>query len=415
MILDRSLKTYLAAIGDANDPITSSGTPYHFLKAAQKAGLVDEGLRLCVGAGGHAVRRAAWSGLQLFRGRRHGGYQYQPGFLERVLSPVRKTIAGTRLINCFQLFPPSVVRDDSVRKWFFIDMTLRQLFACYGASLDSRTAAEAIAHETEGFRRAEAIIAHSAWAAKSVVEDYGIAAGRVHVAVPGANLDRVAYDAWDQKQQMPGPIAPGRPIRLVFVGQYWERKGLDRLLRAIRMARHRGAAIQLRVIGLAPADVPTAYRQEAGAEWSGFINKRTEAARFLRTVASADPGCLLSRAEAGGIVLREFHALGLPVIGPNVGGSPDHMLPGASILVAPDAPDEAISDILVRLSKDRSALDQMRERAWQSRHEALWDATCRRILELWPDRNVSAAREPEPPVAQTPCQEIRRTDCRAGA
>jgi hypothetical protein len=37
---------------------------------------------------------------------------------------------------------------------------LRQLFACYGASLDYRTAAEAIAHETEGYKRAEGIITH---------------------------------------------------------------------------------------------------------------------------------------------------------------------------------------------------------------------------------------------------------------
>jgi len=336
-----------------------------------------------------AVRRAAWNGFQLFRGRRYGGYQYQPCFLEKLFSPIRETIAGARVINCFQLFPPSVVHDDSVQKWFFIDMTLRQLFACYGAWLDHRTAAEAIAHETEGFRKAEVIITHSAWAAKSVTDDYGISAERVRIVVPGANLDPVAYGVWDKEQQRPSPMEASQPIKLVFVGKYWERKGLDRLLRALRIARHRGAAIQLRVIGLASADVPTAYRNEPGVEWSGFLNKRTEAARFLRAVASADLGCLLSRAEAGGIVLREFHALGLPVIGPEVGGSPDHMFRGASTAVPPDAPDETISDILVRLCKDRSALEQMRERAWNSRHEALWSTTCRRILDFWPDRNVS--------------------------
>jgi glycosyltransferase involved in cell wall biosynthesis len=383
------MKTCLAAIGDANDPTTWSGIPYHFLKAAQKVGLVDEGLRLCIAGGQRAVRRAAWSGFQLLRGRRYGGYQYQPCFLERLFSPIRGTIAGARVINCFQLFPPSVVRDGSVEKWFFIDMTLRQLFACYGAALDYRTAAEAIAREAEGFQKAEMVIAHSAWAARSVTDDYGIPAERVRVVVPGANFDPLVYAAWDKEQQMPGPLAAGQPIKLVFVGKYWERKGLDRLLRALRIARHRGAAIELRVIGLAPADVPPAYRNEPGVEWSGFLDKRTDAGRFLRAVASADLGCLLSRAEAGGIVLREFHALGLPVIGPAIGGSPDHMFPGASIPVPPDAPDEAIGDILVRLCKDRSALEQMRERAWNSRHEALWDATCRRILDFWPDRNAS--------------------------
>jgi glycosyltransferase involved in cell wall biosynthesis len=287
------------------------------------------------------------------------------------------------------MYPLSVVRNPSIEKWFYIDMTLRQLFACYGASLDYRTAAEAIAHETEGYKKAEGIITHSAWAAKSVTDDYGVSAERVHVVVPGANLDPVAYAVWDKEREIPSPAAASQSIKLVFVGKYWERKGLDRLLRALRIARHQGAAIHQRIIGLAPADVPTAYRNEPGVEWSGFLNKRTEAARFLRAVASADLGCLLSRAEAGGIVLREFHALGLPVIGPEVGGSPDHMFRGASIQVPPEAPDEVIGDILVGLCKDRSALEQMRERAWNSRHEALWDATCRGILDFWPDRNVS--------------------------
>ena len=124
------------------------------------------------------------------------------------------------------------------------------------------------------------------------------------------------------------------------------------------------------------------WRNEPGVEWFGFLDKRTEARRFIHAVADNDLGCLLSRVEAGGMVLREFHALGLPVIGPAVGGSPEHMFSDASIHVTPEISDDAIAEILLRLYKDRSILARMREHAWNRRHEALWDATVARILEL---------------------------------
>jgi glycosyltransferase involved in cell wall biosynthesis len=276
------------------------------------------------------------------------------------------------------------VRDDRVEKWFYIDMTLRQLFECYGATIDPETRRDIMAREREGYRSAAGIITHSRWAAASVMCDYDIPGDRVHAVVPGANIDAASYSAWESGELARPRVRDERDLKLVFVGRYWKRKGLDRLLDAFRLARFNGAEITLRVIGLPREAAPEAHRGIEGVQWSGLVDKRTESVKFLRLVAECDLGCLLSRAEAGGMSLREFHALGLATLGPDVGGAPEHMIPAASIAIPVSAPPEEIAQVIVELYRNRAKLEGMRAAAWQARHTALWDATIERILEFWP-------------------------------
>ena len=375
-------QTYLTCVGDANAPSTYSGTPFHFLDAARRSGLIDEGLNLSVNSQAWKLQRLLWNAATVMRGLRPGGFQYSSWFLERLYAPFQNKLPGSRLINLFQMYPPSIVRNTTIEKWFYIDMTLRQLLKVFEVKIDGRTLNEALLREEEGYRNATGVLAFSHWAARSVVEEYGVSADRVHVVVPGANFDRDAYREWDESLTTTPENAGSEPLKLVFVGKYWHLKGLDRLFPAVHIARARGASIVLRIIGLDKKNAPVQWQSEPGVEWFGFVNKRTEARRFLHAVAENDLGCLLSRLEAGGIALREFHALGLPVIGPATGGSPEHMLPEASIQVAPEASDNAIADILVQLCNDRSVLARMREHAWNRRHEALWDATVAKIVKF---------------------------------
>jgi glycosyltransferase involved in cell wall biosynthesis len=307
------------------------------------------------------------------RGGGVGGYQYSREFLERLWAPGRTRVSGSRVINCYQLYPGSLVADRSVEKSFYIDMTLRQVFDYYG--LCPPIAAEAIECETHGYHSAVRIVTHSHWAAHSLIADYGLAPSRVRTVVPGANLDAADYACWDAAQSAATP-RPADPLRLVFVGRDWKRKGLHRLCAALSIARRQGLRATLTVIGTMKPQYPTV----PGVEWAGVIDKRTDAARFIRTVASNDIGCLLSRAEAGGMSLREFHALGLVTIAPDTGGAPEHAVEGASVAVSPSATDSEIADLLLRLQRDRDWFHQLRTRAWQTRHEVLWD---RSVHQLW--------------------------------
>src|SRR5918912_970549 len=67
-------------------------------------------------------------------------------FLERLWSVVLPYIKDSLILNCFQLYAPSVVKDYTIEKWFFIDQTLLQLFDHYGqrSTIGRRIAREAI-------------------------------------------------------------------------------------------------------------------------------------------------------------------------------------------------------------------------------------------------------------------------------
>lgn len=380
------MKSWLAAIGDANDIRTWSGIPFHELQEGRRQGVIDAGLPLRADGRAWAARRSGWNLASVLRGQGRGGYQYSVSFLERLWAPFRHEVRGTRVINCFQLYPPSVVADDSVERWYHLDQTLLQLFDDYGLrnSIGRRIAADAFERERLGYERAAGVVMHSRWAAESVIRDYGIAPEKVAVVVPGANLDSDGCTRWANARDSHARTGAvhGGPLRLVFVGKQPERKGLGRLLRALALARTQGANCTLRIIGCTRENLPAELRHTPGVEWVGFIDKRRDAEAYLNAVADCDIGCLLSRAEAGGIGLREYHALGLAVIGPDVGGSPDHVIPEAATLVPPNATDESIAELLLALDAHRDRVERMRAVSWERRNEMTWAATLARMGEL---------------------------------
>jgi glycosyltransferase involved in cell wall biosynthesis len=369
---------FVAAVGDARDPLTWSGIPYHLSEAGKSVGWVTAGLPLGAQGWRWTTRRALWNGLRVATGDRRGGYQDSISFLERLWQPFRSRIRGSVVINCFQLYPPSMVSDDSIDKWFFIDLTLTQLFDYYlqRPQVGRRIAADAVAREREGYRRARGIITMSHFTAESVRRDYGISEDRIHVVVPGANLDPEVYRRWEMTAD--AKRGTSDVVRLVMVSTDWKRKGMDRLLRALAMTRGKGLRATLKIIGSRRDELPLELTALPDVQWLGRIRKDVDADRFLREVADADVGCILARYEAGGSVLREYHALGLAAFATTAGGMPDFMFSDASVTIAPEATDETIADQLMTLG-NRSLVENLRQAAWRRRREATWEETVRRL------------------------------------
>lgn len=382
----RQVERVVAAIGSVNDPLPWSGIPFHLLQAGKEAGLLDRGLDLESWVPALRTSRWWWNTSSVLSGGGSGGFQYSESFLDRLWAQARPR-AGTALVNCFQLLPEHVVNDPQIDSWFFIDQTLTQLFDYYEerSVIGHRIATEAISREASGYAAARGVIVTSRWAKEDVVNNYGIDPAKVHVVIPGPSLDLERLDRLTPPGPRP-PVTEADPLRLVLVGKEWRRKGLDRLLRAIGIARSRGAPVTLRVIGCSPTSLPGDLRPVAGVEWAGFVSKKTDEDRFITLVRDCDVGCLLSRSEAGGIALREYHSLGLAVIGPDTGGSPEHMVEGASIAVAPDAPDEVIADKLVVLACEPGVLGSMKAVSWAERRRAGWRAAMDEWAEFWPYR-----------------------------
>lgn len=373
-------RVLLAAVGNANDERTWSGIPHHLLTYGRALHVIDVGLGLETTRLHWKLRRIAWNALRLATRFERGGYQFSNVFLERLWRPAN-ILPDDTLINVFPIYPAQLFERHTGSKWFYIDQTLNQAFAQYGLAVPAGVASDAIERERRQYHAAAGVIAHSAWAAQDVMNTYAVPHEKVHVAIAGANLDRTVLAKWEEGRTFE-ERSPNRLLRLVFVGKEWQRKGLDRLLRATAIARARGAAAEVVIIGLDPRSLPLELARAAGTVWAGFIDKRHDLSRFLDTIAGCDVGCLLSRAEAGGISLREFCRLGLPTIAPDVGGAPEYVIREASDLVGPDASDENIAEIIFRLAGDRKELTRRRRVAFERRHEASWDDAIQRIGSL---------------------------------
>ena len=370
---------FVATYGDGTDVNNFSGTPWH----------VTDGLRR-VGADAHALalappsrwgRRAHAAGQLLTTGG-YGGYQYAPHNLDRMWGPVRDRVRGARVLNLFQLYAPSVMADPGVQRWFYIDATLRQLIDTFGdlphMSVRARTAL--LERERDGYAKAAGVIVFSQWVADSLLRDYAIDPARVHVVLAGANLDLDRYAAWRDTAQPPGE--EHGPLRLVFTGMHGVRKGLDRLLQAMRLAQANGADLALTVIGCGPDSVPEPLRSTAGVTWIGRVDKQTDYDRFITLVSGAEVGCLLSRSECSGLSQREFAAFGLALISPDTGGSADHAGRDRAVLVDPEAEPESIAEILGELATRGPLYRRLRAAAWSQRDEPLQTTTSQQLLAI---------------------------------
>jgi glycosyltransferase involved in cell wall biosynthesis len=374
----------LAGVGSASEVEIQSGRPYFLLDSAEMHGAAQwAGLDLSVSSSSWRWRRYLWNMRSLALGRGHGGYQFTHNFLEQLWNPIRPQLTGSHVLNWTQLYPSSVVADCSINRSYYLDQTLTQLFTDYRIRDQIRedVALHALEQESEGYLTSKAVITLSEWARRSVLTIPGMSAERVHVIPPGANLPCREYETWVGNYRLDRGNSL-RPLRLVFVGSHPLRKGLDRLLRSVELAREGGAEIAVSIVGLQASDVSKSLRRVQGVAWHGRIHKQRDAVRFMSIVSAADIGCLLSRAEAGGLVLREYQALGLAVLGPDVGGSPDLVLPGAGVLMSPSATDSTIASTLIDLANNRDRVDQMRWASWSHRSDVLWPDTVRRIEQV---------------------------------
>lgn len=379
----------VAAVGSANDRRTWSGIPFHLLQAGKAAALLDEGLDIEPERGRLALGRLVWNAGRASTGRGLGGFQYSDRFLSRLWSQAGD-LSGTAVVSCFQMLPASVINDASIETWPFIDQTLQQLFDYYAQRevIGHRVAEESIEQEKESYASSVGVIVNSEWARRSVVENYGIPRDKTFVVVPGPSLDHAKVR--DGTPVMPPEIVTAdEPVKLVFVGKEWRRKGLDRLLRALPIARRRGAHLTLTVIGCERDSVPDGLANVEGVDWAGFIDKRSEEDRFISLIRGCHVGCLLSRYEAGGIALREYQALGLPVIGPATGGAPEHMLERTSIQVDPNASDEEIATALFSLCENGHLAD-LSEMATSDRSQAWWEHSMADFSSFWPYQSERA-------------------------
>jgi glycosyltransferase involved in cell wall biosynthesis len=159
---------------------------------------------------------------------------------------------------------------------------------------------------SRAFRAARAFAPWSRWAADSLVRDYNVPQESVHVIRPGVDLTIF--------RPRVGARRTG-PVRILFVGGDFERKGGRDLLDALAgisepVELH---AVTKSDIGAIPAPVSCHVYRDLEPQTS----------RLIELFRDADLFVLPTRAECYGLVIPEAMACGLPVISSPIGAIPE--------------------------------------------------------------------------------------------
>jgi len=151
----------------------------------------------------------------------------------------------------------------------------------------------------------------------------------------------------------PLPSPPGRPFRLLYVGQLRFEKGLGELLEAVAALRDKGYDLELLLAGKGPhrkrlEALATRLKLKNCARFLGFIK---HGAPLWRLYRAADALVVPSSTYPEGTprVLLEAWSQGLPVVATRVGGVPYLSREGRdALLVTPGSPG-ALARALERL------------------------------------------------------------------
>jgi glycosyltransferase involved in cell wall biosynthesis len=256
-----------------------------------------------------------------------------------------------------------------------LDATPRQidgLGAAYGhAPSGSRKVEELKARLTRrALHAARHLVTWSEWAKDSVVADYGVPAERVTVIPPGVDRDR--WPAPDRRR------AAGEPVRFLFVGADFKRKGGDTLLRA-------WGALPAAVHSRCRLDIVT-KTENVGAGVEGVTVHRgvTPNSPELRALfAGADAFVFPTEGDCLPLAVLESLMSGLPVVTTAVGALPEAVANGEAGRVVAPGDAVALAAAIEELAGDaglRAGLGARARRIAEERFDAA--ANYRRLVEV---------------------------------
>ena len=354
---EKSLSIAIATIQDARNPRSWSGTVYHLAEALRAQGADLDYV-------GPMETGPLWAEKAVARLRRKLGLSKTVPVrtnhaarifarqIERAVASRRPDIvfspAGSVPIAGLEPGLPAVYSSDATAA------LMRGYYPSYSAQ-SRRALRRADQLEQRAIARADLLLYPTNWAAASAVSDYGADPCKISVVPYGANLaapERAAALA----ERPPGPL------KLVFVGVNWDRKGGDIAVAALDALLARGIEAQLTVIGCIP---PDRFRRPQ-ITVIPFLDKndpeqgKTLAAQYL----GADLLLLPTRQECYGIVFCEAAAHGVPSITTATGGVTDVVREGVTgYTLPPEAGGSDFADVIENALASPGGLGGLRRTA----------------------------------------------------
>jgi phosphatidylinositol alpha-mannosyltransferase len=201
---------------------------------------------------------------------------------------------------------------------------------------------------------------------------------------------RIIPNGVDVPDELPARTrAPGAPLRLVFVGQVVERKGLPVLLRAFEALRDH-VPVELVVVGAEPDVVEPLLLD--GGHGVTVLGKVSDEEKHV-ALQSADLLVAPSLGgESFGMVLTEAFAAGTPVVASDIPGYRDVVRDGMDGVLVPRGDGTALAETLRDLALDPARRDALAVEARAHARRYAWPTVAGELLEVYRE----AAAMPRP-------------------
>ena len=212
--------------------------------------------------------------------------------------------------------------------------------------------------------------------------------GRYHIVPNGVDIDPPEGEPAHRDEGPGDAPAPEPPLRIVFVGQAVERKGLPILLRAFEAVREHVPA-ELTVVGADRQEVAPLLLDEDGVRVLGKVSEAEKRAELR----GADLLCAPSLGgESFGMVLTEAFAAGTAVVASDIPGYAGVVHHGQDGILVPPGDATGLAEALRALALERARCREMGRAAAISAQRYGWPRIAEDVLDVY----QTACRVPEP-------------------
>lgn len=229
------------------------------------------------------------------------------------------------------------------------------------------------------FNRLHARIAVSEAAAWTAQRFFG---GHYRIIPNGVHLDPESTERGAMRES-------DDTLRLVFVGQSVERKGLPLLLRAFEALREH-IPTELTVIGPTEEELSPMLLDAHGVRALGKVDDDVKRRELEQADVLVAPSL---RGESFGMVLTEAFAAGTPVVASDIAGYRDVVRDGVDGVLVPPADPQALAEALRDLYDEPDRRAEMARSAAEHVKRFAWPTVAAEVMEAYQD--AIATPQPE--------------------